>query len=126
MAGKPQPVAPRFWSKVQKTDGCWFWTGARRNGYGRFGGTKPYRYAHRVAWELTHGPLESPAVKVCHHCDNTLCVRPDHLFIGSQADNVKDRAAKGRTAVLPTEHYKRIGHIGGKARWRRGIEIREV
>ena len=125
MAGKPQPVAPRFWSKVLKTDGCWIWIGARRNGYGRFGGS-PYRYAHRVAWELAHGPLESTAVKVCHHCDNPLCVRLDHLFIGSQADNVRDRAAKGRTAVLSTEHYKRIGRIGGKARWGLSISITEV
>ncbi len=128
MAGKPQPVAPRFWAKVQKTADCWLWTGALRNGYGRFG-SPPFRYAHRVSWEIAHSETLDSSVKVCHHCDNPRCVRPDHLFIGSQADNVRDRASKGRTAVLPTEHYRRIGHIGGKRRWGReadGITIREV
>jgi hypothetical protein len=126
MAGKPQPVAPRFWAKVKVTEYCWLWTGALRNGYGRFG-SPPYRYAHRVAWELTNG---SPGdLKVLHKCDNPKCVRPDHLFLGTQRDNIRDRAQKGRTAVLSTEHYKRIGHIGGKRRWGRepgGITITEI
>lgn len=126
MSGKPQPIAPRFWSKVHITDGCWLWTGALRNGYGRFG-SRPFKYAHRVSWELANGPTGD--LKVLHRCDNPRCVRPDHLFLGTQLDNMRDRSAKGRTAVLSPEHYRRMGHIGGKRRWNRepdGIQIREI
>lgn len=93
------PIAERFWEKVRKSDGCWEWTGAMAYGYGRIGvapGVSPAP-AHRVSWELHHGPL-APGAVVCHRCDNRRCVRPDHLFIGSQADNMRDMHAKGRHA----------------------------
>jgi hypothetical protein len=83
-----------FWKRVQVGPSCWLWLSyCDLNGYGRFGHAR--RYAHRVAWELTQGPIPD-GLQVCHHCDNPPCVRPDHLFLGTQGDNVRDCAAKGR------------------------------
>ena len=89
----------RFWSKVEKSDGCWEWTGsADQHGYGRIAvsRSKP-RIATRVAWEITRGPIP-PGMDVCHSCDNPPCVRPDHLFLGTRRDNMHDAHLKGRTA----------------------------
>ncbi len=89
----------RFWSKVRKTDdGCWFWLGGKIKGYGRFAiDRRRYVRAHRYSFELTRGPVPD-GLGVLHECDNPGCVRPDHLFVGTDADNVADRDAKGRTA----------------------------
>jgi hypothetical protein len=101
-ATKPvRTLAERFWKKVEKTDGCWTWTGGKDvNGYGRMSqgrrGLRPV-LVHRVSWELHHGPIEE-GLGVLHRCDTPACVRPDHLFLGSQADNMKDCASKGRNA----------------------------
>lgn len=89
-----------FWDRVDKTGECWLWTGARaRKDYGavRFQGRQ--QPAHRVAWQLTFGPIPG-GLFVLHHCDNPPCVRPDHLFLGTQADNMADKVAKGRQARL--------------------------
>lgn len=91
-------LADRFWPKVDKSGECWLWTGARdERGYGRIGtgGKHGTALAHRVAWELTAGALSSGAV-VCHRCDVPACVRPDHLFLGSQQENLADMRNKGR------------------------------
>ncbi len=90
-------LATRFWPHVEKGEGCWRWTGAQgRTGHGtinlgggRFGG------AHRVAYTLTRGPIPE-GMSVCHTCDNGWCVRPEHLFLGTQGDNIRDMIAKGR------------------------------
>ena len=87
-----------FWSKVRTGEGCWEWTGAVGNhGYGILN-RKAIRHtnilAHRYSWYLTHG--EFPSGYVLHTCDNRRCVRPDHLWLGSQAENLADMRAKGR------------------------------
>jgi hypothetical protein len=87
----------RFWSKVNKTSGCWLWTGPRfTNGYGVvcIGGTKRTG-AHRYAWSTVHGQIPAGMV-VCHVCDTRLCVRPEHLFVGTHLDNIRDMIKKGR------------------------------
>lgn len=88
----------RFWSKVKKGE-CWEWQAARTPlGYGVFGVTPTdTRAAHRYAYEITNGPIPDGMV-VMHSCDNPPCVRPSHLSVGTQTDNMGDAARKGRTA----------------------------
>ncbi len=99
MTGHPGPVSERFWAKVDTSGECWLWTACtKRDGYGRIWHRGKVAIAHRVAWELERGPIPE-GLFVCHHCDNHRCVRPDHLFLGTQADNLQDMTAKGRRAV---------------------------
>lgn len=93
-------VGVRFWSKVVTSPGCWIWVAGRnRRGYGLFGaGTRmnPMSLlASRASWMLARGPIPA-GLYVCHHCDNPPCVRPDHLFLGTQSDNMLDAYSKGR------------------------------
>lgn len=90
------PPAARFWPKVHRTGDCWTWQGARAGfGYGSFRFNGRTHAAHRVAWLLTYGDIPDGKL-VLHHCDTPCCVRPDHLFLGSMADNVADMIQKGR------------------------------
>jgi hypothetical protein len=92
-------VTSRFWSQVCKTDGCWLWQGdISTRGYGRFSMGMGKILAHRFAYELTYG-LILPGLFCCHHCDVRLCVRPDHLFLGTQKDNLVDMSRKGRSGA---------------------------
>lgn len=89
-------VEARFWAKVDRSGECWTWTGyIQTNGYAKFHLDGRPRWAHRVAWLLTHGPVPE-GLLVCHHCDNPRCVRPDHLFLGTVQDNALDMVHKGR------------------------------
>ncbi|MGH2368516.1 MAG: HNH endonuclease signature motif containing protein [Chloroflexota bacterium] len=98
------PLAARFWPKVYKhaDAGCWEWLGARSSsGYGHIGsgGTEGRMLrAHRVSWELINGPIPA-GLQVLHNCpdgDNPLCVRPEHLWLGTHQDNMADKWRKGR------------------------------
>lgn len=90
----------RFWSKVgiRGPDDCWPWLlYCSRDGYGRFSANGKTLEAHRVAWEFSCGPIPE-GICVCHHCDNPPCCNPDHLFLGTRADNNEDRDEKGRSS----------------------------
>jgi hypothetical protein len=95
-----RPPEIRFWEKVEKSDGCWLWTGSvtKSGGYGQLSvNGKPVR-AHRFIYELLHGPIPV-GMRVCHTCDNPPCVRPDHLFLGTPKDNTHDMIRKGRNRL---------------------------
>lgn len=89
-------LADRLWANTTKGPYCWEWNGSRRGmGYGRISVNGKSRLTHRVSWELTNGPIPE-GLDVLHHCDNPPCIRPDHLFLGTDADNAADKMAKGR------------------------------
>lgn len=93
-------VADRFWANVDKSGDCWTWTAGRYpTGYGMFGVNRVPRGAHRVSWELTHGPIPA-GLEVCHSCDNPPCVRPSHLWLGTHRQNIEDAGRKGRMGTV--------------------------
>jgi len=112
----------RFWSHVKKGPGCWLWTGALMgNGYGTTYVSLPhgrYRGAHRAAWALIFGPIPKGKY-VLHKCDNKLCVRPGHLWLGTPRDNMVDMGRKGRANngrhKLSKEAVLHIRAMRGKA-----------
>lgn len=89
----------RLWGRVRKSEGCWEWTASTGDGgYGRISIGDVRHQVTRVVWEVTFGPIPA-GMLVCHSCDNPPCVRPDHLFLGTQRENMKDAGRKGRLSL---------------------------
>lgn len=114
----PRPsVAERMASKVSRAaSGCLEWTGSTSpQGYGQIWHEDRLQLSHRVAWSLAHGAIPDGAV-VCHHCDNPRCVNVAHLFVGTQAENVRDMVAKGRARGPVKIPDRDVGEIRSRYR----------
>lgn len=126
-----EDFAHQFWSRIKKGRGCWRFGRARDYGLVRLPSGKR-RAAHRVAWELTYGPIPEGIV-VCHACDCKPCCRPDHLFLGTQTDNMQDlemkRRPRRRVAIerLREWHANRCRFVcpvcGGRYKTRGGLRL---
>lgn len=98
----------RFLSRVNKIsiNGCWDWTGALfSDGYGGFWDTTKTRKAHRWSWEYHNRKIIPSGMLVLHICDNRKCVNPDHLWVGTHDDNMKDMSKKGRASRKGIPRY---------------------
>ena len=93
--------AERFWSHVAQSETCWVWTlSCEKAGYGQFQRNGAVDKAHRIAYELTYGPIPN-GMCVLHTCDNPPCCNPAHLFTGTHTDNMRDMIRKGRERHQP-------------------------
>ena len=122
----------RLWAAVEKTESCWLYRGfCDPTGYGIISdGTGPHRNkrVHRLSWEQHYGPIPD-GMLVCHHCDVRNCIRPDHLFVGTEKDNTDDMVSKGR-ALFQTdpERLRQQGSKHGESKLteEQVIEIRRL
>lgn len=115
-AKKDKPPHLTFWEKVEIRDGnrCWSWVGSTdQHGYGLVDFRTQRVRAHRLSYEMHYGPIPDGMV-VCHACDNPNCTNPNHLFLGTQAENMQDASRKGRLNPISLNNLRpgSAGHIG--------------
>ncbi len=115
---KVTPIVERFWRKVNKTESCWLWTGAKTfGGYGVISSAPPKPYkpirAHRLSYEIHKGEIPE-GHDVLHTCDAPTCVNPEHLFTGTPKDNYADCLAKGRNYTTDERRQRGEKHHGSK------------
>lgn len=125
---KRHTLAEKLESRITRepNGGCWNVSGADRgpNGYRHINAGDPSNpkkqlYAHRIAWELAYGPIPA-GLKVLHKCDNPICANPEHLFIGTQGDNVRDCIQKGRRNAFGRQKLHESDVLDIRARAARG------
>lgn len=112
-----------FWAmmgsiEIPENSGCWEWPGQKQKGYGTIviyaNGAQIQEYAHRISYVVFNRSIPGKLF-VCHTCDNPSCCRPDHLFVGTSGDNMRDAAAKGKFAKSAVR-CKEICFLGGRAK----------
>jgi len=129
-----EKMMARFWAKVDKNGPivshvkglgcCWLWKAATNSdGYGLVGVDGRTLRAHRVSWEIHNGPIPA-GMCILHRCDNPACVNPAHLFLGTDADNIRDCVAKGRHVTHPAPPGE--GHRSAKLTDANVLEIRKL
>ena len=123
----PKPTKYNYfwhWVNIKNIDECWNWQGIKYPvmGYGRVNIGANAFYAHRIAWEKAIGEIPE-GMLVCHICDNPPCCNPNHLFFGTQQDNMTDMNEKGRhQAPLRDDNYAK----DALEKYRAGIPINEI
>jgi hypothetical protein len=121
-------LAERLEAKTKRCEcgGCWEWTGGLRRGYGLIQADGKTVSVHRVSWELANGPIPV-GMQVLHRCDNGKCLNPDHLFIGTQKDNIEDAVNKGRKPEkfrpIPIESVRLIREMAANGHSARACSI---
>lgn len=126
-----QPVETRFWASIspEPNSGCWLWTGrTAKFGHGRIGVGGEYVNTHRLSWELHRGPIPD-GLWVLHKCDVPPCCNPDHLFLGTRADNMADAARKNRLRHGVHSHHAKLtpeGVLWARAEHARGALWKDI
>lgn len=123
----------RFFGKVDTSGDCWLWTASvGSTGYGQFRMGRQTFKAHRLSWIFCEGAIPC-GLSVLHRCDVPRCVNPGHLFLGDQADNMRDASDKGRVRTTPTKGEAQPNHRlteevvrTARALHAEGVAIREL
>lgn len=106
----------RLWAYVQKSSGCWLWTGARsRLGYGVIKKDGRSVFAHRAVWESFHKQPIPDGAFACHRCNSPWCVNPKHVYVGTPADNTRDKIAAGSSTTIDWTRAQEIVNAGFKS-----------